>query len=150
MSNSIVDKVRSLYEMMKSENIHELEINSKDCKIFIKRRNPGECEWTAVQKKSITSQVPIVSEVSQKKSGLSVDIIKSPIMGVFYKSPSPASVAFVNEGDIVEAGKTICIIEAMKVMNEIKAAFKAKILKILVENGKPVDADQDLFEVEKV
>jgi acetyl-CoA carboxylase biotin carboxyl carrier protein len=149
MTDSIVDKVRSLYEMMKDENIRELEINSKECKIFIKRRNPEE-GGAVIQRNSVAPQKSIASGISQKKSEISVDMIKSPIMGVFYKSPSPSSAAFVNEGDVVEAGKTICIIEAMKVMNEIKAAFKAKILKILVENGKPVNADQDLFEVERV
>jgi biotin carboxyl carrier protein len=69
---------------------------------------------------------------------------------VFYKSPVPSSPVFVNEGDIVDIGKTVCIIEAMKVMNEIKATFRAKILKVLAENGKSVDSGQDLFEVEKV
>lgn len=146
MANSIKSKVRSLYEIMKEEKVQELEINSKEYNLYIKRKNNSEIS----SKKQILAQPPIVSE--EEKMGVSSlgETIKSPITGVFYKSPSPSSSVFVNEGNIVEVGKTICVIEAMKVMNEIKATFKAKIVKILVENGKIVTAGQDLFAVERV
>ena len=78
------------------------------------------------------------------------DTVKSPITGVFYRAPSPSSPSFVKEGDIVGAGKTLCIVEAMKVMNEVKSESGMKILKILVENGKPITSSQDLFLIEKL
>ncbi len=86
----------------------------------------------------------------EAQTPISGDTIKSPIMGVFYRAPSPTSSSFVKEGDVVAPGKTLCIVEAMKVMNEIKAEVKMKIVKILVENGNPVTAGQDLFVIEKV
>ena len=69
---------------------------------------------------------------------------------MFYQAPSPSSPVFAKVGDVIDTGKTLCIVEAMKVMNEIKATFKVKIIKVLVENGAPVNSGQDLFEIEKV
>jgi len=70
--------------------------------------------------------------------------------GIFYRSPSPSSPPYVREGDNIQKGQVLCIIEAMKVFNEIKADFNFKILKVLVENGKPVTTNQDLFLIERV
>ncbi len=142
MVDDIKDEVKSLYEIMKEEKVQELEVNSENYSIYIKRKAYDENSQTVQKKQTIVQDIkePIVSG----------ETIKTPIAGVFYKSPSPSSLVFVSEGDIVDIGKTVCIIEAMKVMNEIKATFKAKILKTLAENGKPVNSGQDLFEVEKV
>lgn len=73
--------------------------------------------------------------------------IKSPMMGIFYRAPSPSSPPFVKDGETVKPGEVICMIEAMKVFNEIKAEFPCVLVKVLVENGKPVKAGQDLFTV---
>jgi acetyl-CoA carboxylase biotin carboxyl carrier protein len=73
--------------------------------------------------------------------------IRSPIVGTFYKSPSPESPAFVNVGDRVKADSVVCIVEAMKVMNEIKAEVAGEVVEVLVENGQPVEFDQPLFRV---
>ncbi len=142
MVNDIKDEVKSLYEIMKEEKVQELEINSKDYSIFIKRKDRDENNQTIQKKQTIVQDI--------KEPVVLGETIKTPIAGVFYRSPSPSSPVFINEGDIVDIGKTVCIIEAMKVMNEIKTTFKAKILKVLAENGKPVSSGQDLFEVEKV
>ena len=152
--NDIKSKVKSLYEIMKDEKIRELEINSKDYKLCIKRKNCNEAKQLAVA--PVMSKSAAVENAAEhlkrevSPSAVSGETIKSPITGVFYKSPSPSSPVFVKEGDVVETGKTLCIVEAMKVMNEIKATFKVKIIKVLAENGKPVNSGQDLFEVEKV
>jgi Biotin carboxyl carrier protein len=151
--NDIKSKVKSLYEIMKDEKIEELEVNSKEYKLCIKRKTPNDGkQFIAVPAKAV---VAASSEAKQEQSQpkqetASGETIKSPITGVFYKSPSPASPVFVKEGDIAETGKTLCIVEAMKVMNEIKATFKVKIVKILAENGNSVNSGQDLFEVEKI
>jgi acetyl-CoA carboxylase biotin carboxyl carrier protein len=152
MANDIKDKVKSLYEIMKDEKIEELEVNSKDYKLCIKRKNPNEGKQfiAAPVKMQPAAAEAVAAEQPKQEVAALGETIKSPITGVFYKSPSPSSPAFVKDGDVVETGKTLCIIEAMKVMNEIKATFKVKIIKILAENGKPVNSGQDLFEVEKV
>lgn len=81
---------------------------------------------------------------------LSGDKILSPMVGTYYASPSPDSPVFVKEGDIVKKGQPLAILEAMKIMNELEAEFDCKILKILVEDGKPVEYDMPLFLVEKM
>lgn len=73
--------------------------------------------------------------------------VKSPMMGIFYRAPSPSSPPFCKEGEVVKAGQVICMIEAMKVFNEIKAEYPCTIGKYLVENGKPVKAGQDLISI---
>jgi acetyl-CoA carboxylase biotin carboxyl carrier protein len=150
MANDIKDKIKSLYEIMKEEKIQELEVNSKDYSVCIKRKDTNEKKQVLTSKKQAVEQASVVAEKEKEDTLLLSETIKSPITGVFYTSPSPSSPVFVNEGDVVEIGKTLCVIEAMKVMNEIKAIFKTKIVKILPENGKPVNSGQDLFEVEKV
>jgi acetyl-CoA carboxylase biotin carboxyl carrier protein len=75
------------------------------------------------------------------------DIIKSPIVGTFYEASSPGSPAFVKEGDTVVVGQVLCIVEAMKLMNEIESEAAGKILKILVSNGQPVEYGQPLFKI---
>lgn len=77
------------------------------------------------------------------------DTVKSPIVGTFYRSPDPESDPFVQVGDTIAKGETLCIIEAMKIMNEIEAEFSGTVNKILVEDGKPVEFDQPLFIIEK-
>jgi acetyl-CoA carboxylase biotin carboxyl carrier protein len=153
MANDIKSKVKSLYEIMKEEKIQELEVESKDYSICIRRKNNNENKHNKQSPVVLKEQEPveknIVSHDKPKESQVLGETIKSPITGIFYKSSAPSVPSYVCKGDIVESGKTICIIEAMKVMNEIKAPFKVRIVKILVENGKPVNVGQDLFEVEK-
>ena len=78
----------------------------------------------------------------------SLHIVKSPIVGTFYESPSPGTAAFVKVGDQVEQGQVLCIIEAMKLMNEIESKAAGRIVKVLVENGQPVEYGQPLFLLE--
>lgn len=152
MANDIKSKVKSLYSIMKEEKIGELEISSKDYSIFIKRKSNNSPLMSQV-KPIVEPEVSVEKEEQKQdkdQDKVLAETIKSPITGVFYASPSPSSPVFVNEGDIIEIGDTICIIEAMKVMNEVKATFKAKILKILIENATSVNLAQDLFEVKKI
>ncbi|GGD41213.1 acetyl-CoA carboxylase, biotin carboxyl carrier protein [Malaciobacter pacificus] len=90
---------------------------------------------------------PVASESAAPVSG---DAINSPMVGTFYASPSPESPAFVKVGDTVKKGQTLCILEAMKIMNEVEAEFDCKIVEILVEDGSPVEYDMPIFVVEKL
>lgn len=146
--NNLEEKVKSLYEVMQQEKVEEIKINSDDMKLHIRRKNYSRPQVQRVAQVTTTSAQQEITEPQQEI--VSESTIKSPITGVFYRSPSPTSPMFVKEGDVVETGKTLCIIEAMKVMNEIKATERAKIVKILVENGQPVNSQQDLFVIEKM
>lgn len=152
MANDIKNKVKDLYKIMEEEKICELEVSSKSYSLSIKRKCNNFQMAQNVQ--VIKSQEAIAldkeqQEESSKEKTLN-ETIKSPITGVFYAAASPSSPVFVNEGDTVEVGDTICIIEAMKVMNEVKATFRAKILKTLVENATSVNLTQDLFEIKTI
>lgn len=148
----ITEKVKSLYEVMQEEKVEELEIKSPEFNVHIKRKNNSKPQYFKPAKVEEFSMQNNNDGEIQQAAGPSVagDTIKSPITGVFYRSPSPTSPMFVNEGDVIDTGKTLCIIEAMKVMNEIKATEKVRIVKILVENGKSISSDQDLFSIEKL
>lgn len=153
--NNIEENVKSLYEIMQDEKIEVLDIKSDDMKLYIRRKNPnaqtiqakGKVAPSLSNTQQVSDNVQQQNVQAQTESGSTID---SPITGVFYRSPSPSSPMFVKEGDVVDVGKTLCIIEAMKVMNEVKATEKVKILKILVENGKAITTGQSLFSVEKL
>ena len=149
--NNLEEKVKSLYEVMQQEKVEEIRIDSSDMKLHIRRKNYSRPVQRVAQS---TANAPAKQEVSspepQQEVVLGESTIKSPITGVFYRSPSPTSPMFVKEGDVVEVGKTLCIVEAMKVMNEIKATERAKIVKVLVENGESINSQQDLFVIEKM
>jgi len=134
--------LKNYLDLMAKENLVELELKDSSSYIKLKRHQPGE----------FIPAVPLVhpaiprKEVKEEKS--SFPAITSPLAGVFYRSASPQSEPFVKEGDSVSSGTILCIIEAMKVMNEIRAEKACTIKKILIENGKPVSAGQELFQVE--
>ena len=141
---TLKEKVSSLYELMKSEKLEELEVKDQNLYVYLKRKSktpkyPAVAQAAHVAAPQAAEPAPAAGET-----------VKSPITGTFYRAPSPTSAPFIKEGDVVAAGKTLCIVEAMKVMNEVKADSGMKILKILVENGKPVVSGQDLFQIAKL
>ena len=93
---------------------------------------------------------PAVSNEAPKENGANGITINAPMVGTYYSSPSPDSPSFCGIGDIVRKGQTLCILEAMKIMNEVEAEFDCKIIDILVQNGAPVEYDMPIFIVEKV
>jgi acetyl-CoA carboxylase biotin carboxyl carrier protein len=144
------NQVTALYELMKSEKLEELELSEVGFYIYLKRKGKNQPHMISSHNLHNNLQYNLHNPAEPKNEKPANELtIKSPITGMFYRAPSPTSSAFVKEGDEVEPGKTLCIVEAMKVMNEIKSDSRAKIVKILVENGKPVTANQDLFVIEK-
>lgn len=146
------DQVQALFEIMKSEKLEELEIKEADFSVQIKRKGRRQPVQMAMQMPTMAMPAALAdasADATAAEPAVSGETIQSPIMGMFYRAPSPSSPAFVKEGDVVDAGKTICIVEAMKVMNEIKAENRVKIVKILVENGKAISSGQDLFIIER-
>ena len=150
-----VKEIKELIELLKGNEITELEIEREGVKIKLKK-GTGNLVTTQVMAapQQVVHQVQAAPAPAAKKEEKPAEkkidgvTINSPMVGTFYKSPAPDAAAFVKEGDVVSEGKTVCIIEAMKLMNEIKSEVKGKIIKILVENGQPVEFGQPLFLVE--
>lgn len=142
------EEISFYYDEMVRSNLVELEIETPNGKLVLKRsRKEDENSYRGLPPlRRKTDFLPL-----QEKNGsipVSGYVVSSPITGVFYRSPSPQSPAFVKEGESLDAGSTLCIVEAMKVMNEIKAEKRCRIVKILAENGKPVNSGQALFHAE--
>ncbi len=132
-----IKELKELIDIFENANITELDLEREGVRIRLKK---GEVP------KPPAIQVETKREVPEEVKG--VREILSPMVGTFYRSPSPESRPFVEIGDEVEEDQVICIIEAMKLMNEIKAEIKGKIIKVLVESGQPVEFGQPLFVVE--
>ena len=144
----IREEVKALYQVMCDEKVEEIDIKSETSRFHIKRKTIGKNNIRHTVIENINTEQ--ILQEHPVKDGENNETIKSPLTGVFYRSASPSSPTFVKEGDVVSEGKTLCIVEAMKVMNEINAQSKVKIVQILVENGKPIDKDDELFIVEKM
>ncbi|OGR82933.1 MAG: hypothetical protein A2901_03730 [Elusimicrobia bacterium RIFCSPLOWO2_01_FULL_54_10] len=131
-------------------HILELEVQTPNGKIVLKRLSKERDHPLRRRTDLVEEQHAPAPRASAAPSDIPTHYrtVSSPIIGVFYRASSPQSAPFVKEGDVVDAGATICLVEAMKVMNEIKADCRCRIIKILVENTKPVTKNQPLFFME--
>jgi acetyl-CoA carboxylase biotin carboxyl carrier protein len=138
------------------ESIEELELEKSGVRLRIKRasNNHVATSVSAVTAAAVAPALapiaiqPALPEAAQKtEEDKGLYYIKSPIVGTFYKAASPTSEAFVSVGDFVEKGSVVCIIEAMKLMNEIESDAAGEIVSILVENGQPVEYGENLFAI---
>ncbi|MFC1571673.1 acetyl-CoA carboxylase biotin carboxyl carrier protein [Candidatus Margulisiibacteriota bacterium] len=139
------DLVKKLIEMVKSEEISGLAVEEEGVKYEVRRDQNGVKVVQPAQT-SLSAEAPAAAD--QEEEG-TVAIV-SPMVGTFYRSPSPEAPAFVETGDSVESGKVVCIIEAMKLFNEIESEVKGRVVKVLVENGQPVEYNQKLMLIKKV
>ncbi len=152
-TSNILSKVKEIYNIMVKSNVSEIDLNVEDYNIKIKRFTKDSDNKIDIGNLLNTKQFLSIEDSEDDKElidskEITGEEIISPINGIFYISPSPGAPPFVNEGDIVSAGSDLCIIEAMKVMNKIKAEKKCKIIKVLCENGASVSAGTKLFLVE--
>jgi acetyl-CoA carboxylase biotin carboxyl carrier protein len=160
------EDLNRLIEKISLSDIQEFSLEGEDFKLEIKRNlfdqnqvtnnlvsNNSFDKQTISNKKSINDNLPIVSEPEPSqvappgRSGLTE--ITSPMVGTFYRAAAPGEDPFVEVGNNVKVGQTICILEAMKLMNEIESEFNAEIVEILVENGTPVEFGQVLMRVKQ-
>lgn len=141
------DRLEAYIKLMEEEDLHELEIDDGPFHLKLVRE-PKQSIVFSAGALAPASVAPAETSVKEEEVASLGTEIKSPLGGVFYRSASPKSPPYVKEGDRVVIGQTVGIIEAMKVMNEIKADVAGRILKILVENGKPVEPNQTMFIVE--
>ncbi|HLC40318.1 MAG TPA: acetyl-CoA carboxylase biotin carboxyl carrier protein [Methylomirabilota bacterium] len=141
-----LEEVRSLVELMNSFGLTEIEVERGGVRIRLRRDHP---QASSTPSGSLTSSAPsagALEVVEHATSGLHT--IEAPMVGTFYRAPAPDAPPFVKEGDLVKEGQTLCVIEAMKLMNEIEAKIGGRIVKIFVENSQPVEYGQPLFLVE--
>ena len=146
--------IKAIIDLMKKNSITEFELEEKDSKLRLKRGLNGGAQQVVQSDDALPIVVPAALPVAAPTVSIAplavstgeIDI-KSPMIGTLYRSPSPESAAYVEVGTEVNADTVVCIIEAMKVMNEIKAEVKGVITQILIENGKPTEFGQPLFKV---
>ncbi|MBM3252708.1 MAG: acetyl-CoA carboxylase biotin carboxyl carrier protein [Candidatus Omnitrophica bacterium] len=145
-----IKEIKDMINLMNENNLTELELEKDGFKIRLKK----ESKIAASDKEILIEQSGQVQETKKylrEETEISKLIeIKAPMVGTFYSTPSPESPPYVKKGDIIEIGQVICIIEAMKLMNEIKSELKGRIKDILVENGDPVEFGQTLFLIEPI
>lgn len=144
-----IRKVKKLIELFESSNISELEIREGEESVRISHQKPAETLITTaaapVTPTPAATQPPAIQESAPTNNH---HIIKSPMVGTFYRSPAPGAQAFVEVGDTVKVGDVLCVIEAMKMFNQIEADKAGVVADILVENGGPVEYNQPLIAID--
>lgn len=153
-----IRKVKKLIEMLEESEVSEIEIHEGEESVRISRvssipqtvpqviqvaDNPGPVSAPAPAAKSEVAETPVAEQPAEvEPEGY---IVESPMVGIFYESPAPGKPAFVELGQSIKTGDVLCIIEAMKIMNQIEAETSGTVSKIMVENGDPVEYGQPLF-----
>src|SRR5664279_1380975 len=154
-----IKQIQELVKLVNKSNIGELRIEKDDFKITIKQKKEPVQKFVSTGQEPLSQAQqtlpPAITSFPEVKSAEASNVktenlltIKSPMIGTFYRQPSPGKPIFVNIGDEVEVGQVVCIIEAMKLFNEIESEVSGKIVKVLVEDASPVEFDQPLFLVE--
>lgn len=151
-----IRKVKKLIELLEQSNVAEIEIHEGEESVRISRHGAAQPLFmpqalpmaapAPVAAAAITAPDPVPGD--ELLDGLTGEIVRSPMVGTFYRAPAPGSAPFVEEGQKVKAGDTLCIIEAMKILNQIECESAGTVRRILVENGQPVEYNQPLFAIE--
>ena len=141
-----IRKIKKLIEMLQESDLNEIEVSQGEESVRISRGNNNTVS-TQMPLNNNPIQVPKIGK-DEIQPELSGNQIKTPIVGTFYRRPNPEKAAFINVGDIIEVGDVVCIVEAMKMMNEIKSEYSGKVVSIIAEDGQPVEYDQTLIIVE--
>jgi acetyl-CoA carboxylase biotin carboxyl carrier protein len=152
--------IKAIIDLMKKNSVSEFELEKQDFKIRLKRgMNGGGAVVTQLDEgQAPVAYAPVAATLPAASNAAATPPaptatepeIKSPMIGTFYRTPSPESAAYVEVGSEVNPDTVVCIIEAMKVMNEIKAEVKGVITQVLVENAKPVEFGQPLFKIRPI
>lgn len=149
-----IDEIKEIIQLLNESGMAEIEVQRGENRVWIKR--PGQDVQVAAAPVPVAMPAPVayapapvaaapVPQVPAAKPEETLPVVKAPIVGTYYESPSPGASAFVKPGDTVQAGQVLCIIESMKLMNEIEAEAAGVIVAKLVPNGKPVEYGEALF-----
>ena len=147
-----IKEIKEMINLMNENNLMELEVEKDGMRIRLKKTSSGT---EMIQGPIVSERYSVAAEALARgaaepaeKAGVKTVEIKAPMVGTFYRAPSPEAPPFVEAGQIIDVGQVICIIEAMKLMNEIKAEVKGKLLEVLVDNAEPVEFGQPMFLIE--
>ncbi|RKT44158.1 acetyl-CoA carboxylase biotin carboxyl carrier protein [Thiocapsa rosea] len=150
-----IRKVKKLIELLEQSDVAEIEIHEGEESVRISRHGSGAMPMYMPQTMPMgIGAAPAAASAAGKASDdddaeeMEGEVVRSPMVGTFYRAPSPGSKSFVEEGQTVKSGDTLCIIEAMKILNQIECEQGGTIRRILVENGQPVEYNQPLFVIE--
>jgi oxaloacetate decarboxylase (Na+ extruding) subunit alpha len=153
-----IKEIEKIIELMNANGIIEFTLEKEGEKISLKKSGGVD---GSPHPDYVFQQIPSYHEVAPAKLApkeaapetrapeVGIDFICSPIVGTYYRAPAPDADPYIKVGQVIEAGQVVCIVEAMKVMNEIKADFSGTIVEILVENGDPVEFGQKMFKIRK-
>ena len=161
MKQQDIEDLKQLIEFLKEYQIAEFDLDRGDLKIRLKFNQQATAQaglgdlarllssapQSTAAASATQSAAPAAPQAPQEDPDAGLHIVKSPIVGTYYGSPSPGAAPFVGPGDRVEKGQVICIVEAMKLMNEIESDASGEIVKCLVSNGQPIEFGQPLFSV---
>jgi acetyl-CoA carboxylase biotin carboxyl carrier protein len=151
-----IRKVKKLIELLEQSDVAEIEIHEGEESVRISRHGSGAMPMYMPQPMPMGASPVAAAPAPAGRDegdeddfgGMEGEVVRSPMVGTFYRAPSPGSKSFVEEGQSVKAGDTLCIIEAMKILNQIECEQGGTIRRILVENGQPVEYNQPLFIIE--
>lgn len=148
------DAIKELLALVQSHDLAEFEVEDGNFKLRVKRGGPHIVTHVTPAAAPIAMPMAAPAPVAAPapaaagvEDGASLAIVKSPIVGTFYRSSEPGAAAFVSVGDVVKKGQVLCIIEAMKLMNEIDSEYEGEITNIYVENGQPVQYGERIFAI---
>ncbi len=156
-----LSEIKELIKLVNQTSIHELEIENEGSRLCIRKPNHTQVQSGVFNQPNQNQNEPLpqaqpltvnapsanvkATEVNEQETASNLHTIASPMVGTFYASPSPSAPIFVKKGDKVKEKTVVCIVEAMKLMNEIEAEVKGEIVEILVDNGQLVEFGQPLF-----
>ena len=141
-----IRKIKKLIEMLQESDLTEIEVTEGEEAVRISRKSSND---VVIETPASVQNVEAKVDTDAKKTSISNSkTITSPIVGTFYRRPAPDKDPYVKVGDVIDAGQIVCIVEAMKMMNEIKSEFSGKIVSIEVEDGEPVQFSQELITLE--
>jgi acetyl-CoA carboxylase biotin carboxyl carrier protein len=145
-----IKEIKDMINLMNENGLTELEIEKEGVRIRLKKGSSGSYERAIeyVAPQNFPAQEAKAATGAEKADKRNTVDVKSPMVGTFYRAPSPEAPPYVNIGDTIDVGQVICIIEAMKLMNEIKSEVKGKVVDIQVDNAEPVEFGQVLLVVE--
>jgi acetyl-CoA carboxylase biotin carboxyl carrier protein len=145
-------EIRELITLMNDNDLTEIEVEREGTKIKLKKGAGDHIEPIITRQPAVYAAAPVAAKPAESGASAAANAntkdIVSPMVGTFYRSPSPEAPAFVEIGQTVEVGQVVCIVEAMKLMNEIKSEVRGKVVEIPIENAQPVEYGQTLFVVE--
>lgn len=158
-----IKQIQELIKFVHKSGVNEVSIEEKDFKITIKTNQaptvvhatvPAPAAVSAPAPQAVAAAAPAAAPAAPAAAPIADTsnqiMVKSPMIGTFYRSSSPDKPAFINVGDEIKVGQVVCVIEAMKLFNEIESEVSGRVVKVLVDNASPVEYDQPLFIVEPI